>query len=71
MNKYKSVALRFLKGFVAAGLASVGAFLAAGVTIKSVEDLKALLIPLAIAFVTGGLLSIEKLVNWTDAPPAQ
>lgn len=67
---FKSVAKRFLKGFIAGGLASTAAFLSAGITIHSLEDLRNLAIPLVIAFVTGGLLAVEKLLSWKDEAPA-
>lgn len=68
MTKFQSVSMRFLKGFVASGLAAVGTFLSAGVTVTSLDDLKKLVFPLIIAFLTGALLGAEKLINWQDVP---
>jgi len=61
---------RFLKGFIAGGIASAAALLAAGVTVASIEDLKKFSISLATAFLVGGLLGIEKMISWTDVPQA-
>lgn len=70
MTKIQSVALRFLKGFIAAGLASVATVLAAGATIHNLTDLKTLGISLVIPFITGGLLAVEKMITWQDVPPS-
>jgi hypothetical protein len=68
MNSKAVVILkRFLKGFMAGGLASVAAQLASSIVISNLSDLRKLGASLAIAFLTGGILAIEKLVNWT--PP--
>lgn len=68
----KASAMRFLKGFVAGGLASVATFLAAGVTIHDLSQLQTFAYPLAMAFVTGGILGIEKLLTWkNEVPPMQ
>jgi len=61
----KSIIKRFLKGFIAGGIASVVLALQAGITISSLTDVKTLLTALGVAFVTGGLLAIEKGLNWT------
>lgn len=72
MSKYQTVLIRFTKGFIAGGLASVVAVLAGGVNIQSVEDLQKVLISLIVPFITGGLLAIEKYLNYapTDTPPS-
>jgi hypothetical protein len=62
------VSLRFLKGFIAAGLASTATVLAAGITIHSVDDLKKLGLSLTVSFITAGLLAVEKMLSWQDAP---
>lgn len=61
MSKIQSVSLRFVKGFIAGGLASVGVLLQAGV---ASTDLKKLSLSLATAFFAGGLLAVEKAYNW-------
>lgn len=63
---YKSVFKRFLKGFVASGIASVVLILSSGVTINSLEDLKQLIVVLFVAFFTGGLMAIEKTLRWKE-----
>ena len=64
------IAKRFIRGFLAAGIASVTASLAAGVTVTSLEDLKKLGLSLAVAFISGGLLSADKLIRLTDESQA-
>ena len=64
-DKYKAICKRFLKGFIAGGAASAIIVLNAGVTIRTLEDLKTFGISLGIAFLTGGLMAIEKGLTWT------
>lgn len=64
----KSVLKRFFKGFVSGGIAYAVITLNAGTTISSFGDLKNFLITVGIAFVTGGLLALEKAMNWTPEP---
>jgi hypothetical protein len=61
MDKLRSVSIRFAKGFLAGGLGSVAALLSAGLP---ATDLKKLGIALATAFISGGLLAVEKAYNW-------
>lgn len=61
MSKLQSVFLRFAKGFVAGGLASVGVLLSVGLP---ATDLKKLGLALLTAFLSGGLLAVEKAYNW-------
>lgn len=61
---------RFLKGFIAGGIGSAAALLAAGVTASSIEDLKKFSIAIVTAFLAGGLLSIEKMLTWQDETEA-
>lgn len=63
---YKTIFKRFLKGFIAGGLASVSVSLNAGFTITSLEDIKQFSFALVVAFLTGGILSIEKALNWRE-----
>jgi hypothetical protein len=65
----KAILLRFVRGFLAAGIASITAQLAIGVTVSSVEDLKKLGISLAVAFISGGLMAIDKLIRFKDELP--
>lgn len=57
---------RFMKGFFASGIVSVLAVLNSGATITNVEDLKKFGVALGIAFFTGGLLAVEKMLTWTE-----
>lgn len=61
MSKFESVLIRFVKGFVAGGLASIGMLLASGLP---ATDLRKLAIALLTAFLSGGLLAVEKAYNW-------
>jgi len=64
----KSIAKRFLKGFIAGGIAAVVVALKVGGTISSITELKSFGIGLGVAFLTGGFLAIEKALNWTTEP---
>jgi hypothetical protein len=64
----KAVLKRFLKGFLAGGIAQVALIIQGGVTIHNLADAKAIGAVALSAFVTGGLLALEKMLNWTDAP---
>lgn len=68
MTKLQSVAIRFAKGFIAGGLASIAPLLTGGFTIHALSDLRAIGIALLVPFLTGGLLAIEKLLSWQDVP---
>lgn len=63
MEQFQRIAMRFLRGFVAGGLTSASALLATGTTVATLEDLKKFGIALAVAFGTGGLLALDKLVR--------
>lgn len=64
MTKTQSVIRRFIKGFIAGGLASTSMVLAGGITLTSIEDIKSLSYSLILAFITGGILALEKMLNW-------
>lgn len=59
-----AVLKRFLKAFVGGGLGAVGALLSVGVTISSLGDAKNLSFALIAAFVSGGLMALEKAITW-------
>lgn len=63
-----SILKRFIKGFISGGIASVVFALQAGFTITSVSDLKHYGGIVLVAFVTGGLLAIEKAITWNATP---
>ncbi len=62
--KAKSFLMRFVKGFIASGIASSLAVLNSGVVISSLEDLKYFGVALIVSFITGGLLATEKMLTW-------
>lgn len=62
---------RFLKGFIAGGLASVMVFLATGTPVQDFADIQNLRFPLAMAFLTGGLQSIQKMLSWKELPKVE
>lgn len=64
--KFQAIAVRFLKGFVAGGIASMVGLLQGGVTVTSLVDLRNLGAALLVAFVTGGLLAVQKWVSWVE-----
>lgn len=64
MSKIKSVSIRFAKAFLAGGVGAIGALFAAGLTIKSLEEAKQQVVVLATAFLVGGLMAVEKALNW-------
>lgn len=63
-QQIKTIAVRFLRAFAAGGIASVLAMLALGVQIKSWEDLGQFAVAVVIAFMTGGLMAIDKLIRY-------
>lgn len=64
----KTVLKRFLKGFAAGGVSSMLVVLNSPIGIAGLADFKMLASALLVAFLTGGLLAIEKAVTWKDQP---
>lgn len=62
-DRFISVMLRFLRGFVAGGISSCAVLLGAGINVASTEDLQGLGIALLGAFLSGGLLALDKLLR--------
>lgn len=62
----KSAVIRFLKGFVAGGIAQVILIINAGLTISSIVDVKAVLTAVVVGFLTGGLLAMQKMLAWKE-----
>lgn len=60
----KSAVIRFLKGFVAGGIAQVILIINAGLTISSIADVKAVFTAVVVGFLTGGLLAMQKMLAW-------
>ena len=68
MEESKSFVLfkRFARGFIAGGLASAVPLMAGLVEVSDPTALKKTLIALGIAFITGGLQAIDKLLRWVE-----
>lgn len=58
--------MRFIRGFISGGIASVLALFSMGTTISSLAEFKDFVYALAIAFLTGGLMAIDKLIRWEE-----
>lgn len=65
-DQFIRAGIRFVRAFVAGGAASVLALLMAGVPFKEFAEIRNLALPLAIAFLNGGLMGLDKL--YRDAP---
>lgn len=55
---------RFLKGFLAGGVGAVFVVTSSGVSFSTLGEAKHLGLVILGAFLTGGLLAIEKMVNF-------
>ncbi len=64
--KAKAFFWRFVKGFTASGVASALAVLNSGAVINSLKDLKVFGVAVCIAFLTGSMLAIHKMLTWED-----
>lgn len=64
----QAVLKRFLKGFLAGGIAQAVLIINGGLNIHNIEDLKGLGFALVAGFITGGLLAVEKMLAWKDEP---
>lgn len=63
----KAIVLRFLRGFVAGGVANLAAILTAShFTVSSLADLQALSYVLAIAFITGAIMALDKMLRYEE-----
>lgn len=62
---------RFAKGFVAGGLSSVMLIIGAGFQFHNLADFRTWLTSLVFAFLTGGLLAVEKMYNYIPQPPQE
>lgn len=61
----KTIVLRFIRGFLAGGVANLAAILAASqFNVRSLADLQALAYAVGIAFVTGGLMALDKMLRY-------
>lgn len=64
----QAILKRFLKAFVGGGVGAIGLLLAQGISVHSLADLQHLGQITLAAFISGGLLAIEKMLSWQDAP---
>lgn len=66
------VMMRFARGAVAGGIASVAAFLAAGINITDTDGLKKLGFAICTSFISGALLALDKLIrsSGSESPEA-
>lgn len=65
----KTIVLRFLRGFLAGGVANASAILAASqFNVRSLADAQALAYVLGIAFVTGALMALDKMLRYEPSP---
>lgn len=62
----KSAINRFVKGFLAGGIAQVVLIINAGITINSIVDIKVIVTAIFIGFLTGGLLAVQKMISWKE-----
>lgn len=69
LDRVRAGLRRFVKGFIAGGLSSVVLIVGAGFQFHNLEDLKTYGTALTFAFLTGGLLAVEKMYNFV--PPQQ
>lgn len=60
----KSIIKRFIKGFLSGGIASMVVVLESAQNINTFGDIKTLAVASTIAFISGGLLAIEKWISW-------
>lgn len=58
---------RFVKGFIAGGVAQVVLIVGAGLQFHNLTDVRTYATAIAFGFLTGGLLAVEKMLNYT--PP--
>lgn len=65
-DKSKAFLLRFTKGFLAGGMASIAIIFQSATNVSTVSDLKKFGISLLIAFFTGGFLAVEKMATWQE-----
>lgn len=64
--KVKIILMRFIRGFISGGIASLLALFSTGTVISSMAEFKDFVYALAIAFLTGGLMAIDKLIRWEE-----
>lgn len=66
---FNSIVKRFLKGFVAGGIASALMIVKSTSVLSTWHDMQMFAFALIVGFITGGLLAVEKALSWEDIPP--
>lgn len=61
-----SVLKRFFRAFVAGGLAQMASLVSVSHDIGTLTELEAWALTLAVAFITGGVLALDKLMRWQE-----
>ncbi len=67
----KTILKRFLRGFIAGGVAQITVMLQTGVTVHDLADLKNLGTVVLTAFFVGGFLGLDKLLRYEDESPEE
>lgn len=68
-SKFNIIFMRFLRGFMAGGIASIVPLLSGLVDLQDPTLAKKTLITLGIAFATGGIQALDKLLRWQEETP--
>lgn len=68
-DKTKAIIIRFIKGFIAGGIGSILPMLVVINPKDLIENPNIIVYNLFVSFFTGGLLAMQKLLSWQDAPP--
>ncbi len=64
--KAKAILARFARSFVTGGIASALLLLNSGTVISSLAEFKTFVYVLGIAFISGGLSAVDKLLRWEE-----
>lgn len=65
-QKTQSFFVRFAKGFIAGGIGAIALQIHSGVSFSSLGEAQAIVNTLLGAFLTGGLLAVEKMLTWQE-----
>jgi hypothetical protein len=69
MTTLSAGAKRFLKGFLAGGLAQVVLIVGPGLHFATLADIRAIVTSLVFGFIVGGMLAVEKMLQTPTVPP--
>ena len=67
-TKWQAVFNRFLKGFFSSAIATTLAAITGITSFNNLTELKAFMLGLVVPLVTGGLLALQKAIDWQDTP---